>query len=71
MQKDKSKIVHEWNIQPLTAAEVYKEDYNNCSLCGTELIFTHVTDFLYGIVDEEAECPCCQVRMKKNNHSLQ
>ena len=71
MENNKSKIVHEWNIQPINAAEAFKEDYNTCSLCGTELVFTHVTNFLYGQVDEEAECPSCQVRMKKQCHSLQ
>ena len=71
MQKDKAKIVHQWNIQPLSKSESYKEDYNHCSLCGTELSFTHVTNFLIGQVEEEAECPSCQVRMKKKSHGLQ
>jgi hypothetical protein len=71
MENNKSKIVHQWNIQPISEAEAFLEDYSHCSLCGEELVFTHVTHFLYGQVDEEAECPSCQVRMKKQSHSLQ
>lgn len=72
--KDKqSNIVHQWNIEVKmpSAAEQYIENYNHCCMCGTELSFAHVTDFMYNYVTEEAECPTCSVKLKSKHHVLQ
>ncbi len=68
---EKNNIVAQWNIKPNNLSEDFLEEYNSCSLCGSQLQFTHVTHFLYMQVEEEAECPCCNVRLKKQTHSLQ
>ena len=51
--------------------EQFLMDYNNCCLCGDELIFSHVTNFIRQEVKEEAHCPSCKIRTKEHNHSLQ
>lgn len=47
------------------------EYYNNCSICGSLLDFTHVTHFVSGQVKEEGSCSCCQVVLKNEVHQLQ
>ncbi|NQZ00508.1 MAG: hypothetical protein HRT45_07550 [Bdellovibrionales bacterium] len=59
------------NLGPIDHKEMMLEHYNNCSLCGTELEFVHVTHFTHLEVEEEAHCPNCKVRMKQEKHSLQ
>ncbi len=51
--------------------EQFLEEYNYCSFCGSEYLFTHVTDFIEGQVKEEAYCMTCQIRTKQNDHKLQ
>lgn len=68
---DKSKIVHEWNIEIINSSEQFKETYNSCGLCGGKLVFVHNTNFLYGEVEEQASCTLCNVEQKKRKHSLQ
>ena len=46
-------------------------DYHTCYLCGTELEFTHVTNFVRQETVEEACCPSCKVQTKKQTHRLQ
>lgn len=66
------KIVAEFKINPpLNATEQFLEDYHNCCLCGSELMFTHVTDFILLDVKEEAYCMTCNVRTKQQTHRLQ
>lgn len=52
------------------SAEEYLEEYRHCPLCGAELIYSHVTQFIYSQVTEEAHCEKCNVCTKKNQHSL-
>jgi len=59
------------NLTPLDHRQNLIEYYNNCSICGTELEFTHVTHFTHFDVEEEGHCPSCQIRMKKESHKLQ
>ena len=47
------------------------ESYNNCCLCGSELTFTHVADFRFNTVKEEAYCDMCGIRNKLQDHILQ
>lgn len=43
----------------------------NCVLCGENMEFTHKTDFINGVVTEDAHCPFCKVRNRQSSHSLQ
>jgi DNA-directed RNA polymerase subunit RPC12/RpoP len=54
-----------------TTRELFLDDHNNCPLCGSELLYTHVTQFTDLNVAEEAHCEPCNVRVKQNNHTLQ
>jgi len=51
--------------------EQYLENYQCCCLCGTDLYFTHVTNFVEQDVQEESWCPSCNIRQQKQGHSLQ
>lgn len=70
-----SKIISEIDINMIisasNSAEDFIEDYNHCPLCGTELIYTHITHFLNNRVNEEAHCEKCNIKTKNNQHSLQ
>lgn len=55
-----------WN-----AKEQFLDDYLNCPLCGSELLYTHVTHFVNQNVAEEAHCEECKIRTKANTHTLQ
>lgn len=46
-------------------------EYNTCVLCGSDLEFTHITQFIRQEVTEEARCPSCNIRHKKEMHRLQ
>ena len=45
--------------------------YSKCNLCGSNLHFSHVTDFSRNITQETAKCPECGVRVRKVMHKLQ
>ena len=47
------------------------QEYNSCILCGSELLFVHVTDFSEDVVFEESSCPSCKIKSKKKAHKLQ
>ena len=65
-------VVAEFKIIPPThPRDQFIEDYTYCCLCGSELIFTHVTNFIQGEVKEEAHCSSCNIRAKQNIHRLQ
>jgi len=51
--------------------EAWLDGYNNCDLCGSDLIYTHVTKFIEETVTEEAHCPSCNIKNKQNFHRLQ
>lgn len=55
----------------ITPTAQFLTDYHQCCLCGTELQYTHVTNFIREEVKEEAHCPSCQVRTKEQQHRLQ
>jgi DNA-directed RNA polymerase subunit RPC12/RpoP len=62
-------LIH--NLGPLDHREMMLDMYKNCSLCGNELEYVHVTHFTHLEVEEEAFCPSCNVRMKQETHKLQ
>ncbi|MCB0392093.1 MAG: hypothetical protein KDD58_12430 [Bdellovibrionales bacterium] len=68
---NKEKIVAQFNIQSISFREQYLEEYFQCILCGTELVYTHDTDFIYQTVEEKAHCPHCKIESKNHSHKLQ
>ncbi len=52
-------------------AENLLESYNHCGFCGSNLHFTHVTDFSRNITQETARCPECGVKARQLQHKLQ
>ena len=62
-------IMH--GTDPMDHRQNMIEYYNNCSICGSELDFTHVTQFQYSEVKVEGHCPCCNVQLKNETHRLQ
>jgi hypothetical protein len=70
-----SKIISEIDvnliISNMSNADAFLDEYNHCPLCGTELLYAHVTHFVNNRVHEEAHCEKCNVRTKSNLHSLQ
>jgi len=51
--------------------EAFLIDQNHCCLCGTRLSFKHLVDFETLKIQEDADCPKCQIRLKTKNYSLQ
>jgi hypothetical protein len=46
-------------------------EHNTCCLCGSELNFSHKTDFMTLQVQEQAHCPSCRVRTRSQTYTLQ
>ncbi len=67
--RDKTHEIYMYEKESLEKKTLYEEE--KCILCGKELIFTHISDFLRNYVEEEASCPNCGVKNKKTSHSLQ
>lgn len=66
-----SKVITEFRIVPTDShREQFLDDYHHCCLCGSELVFTHNTNFIALDVKEEAFCPSCNIRTKQNDHRL-
>jgi Na+-transporting NADH:ubiquinone oxidoreductase subunit NqrF len=59
----------DWNS--VSPREMFLDDYTFCPLCGDELLYTHVTQFVECAVAEEAHCEKCKIRVKQNGHTLQ
>lgn len=55
-------------ISPL---EQFLDDQQNCPLCGSELLLTHVTQFVHQEIKEQAECEACRIMIRNQNHLLQ
>jgi hypothetical protein len=51
--------------------EIVLDDENNCCLCGSNLKFNHVVDYLTLTIKEDAHCPSCKIQMKSREHVLQ
>lgn len=45
--------------------------YAQCVLCGSNLHFTHTTDFSRNLTVETSTCPECSIRMRRVMHRLQ
>ena len=53
------------------ATEDILDKYCHCALCGSNLHFTHVTDFHQNLTREIARCPECGVKASQSLFSLQ
>ena len=45
--------------------------YTHCEICGANLHFSHVTDFIRNLTQETARCPECGLKARKIVHRLQ
>lgn len=45
--------------------------YSHCGFCGSNLHFTHVTDFVRNLTQESASCPECGTKVRRATHRLQ
>lgn len=45
--------------------------YTHCPLCGSNLHFSHITDFGKNLTHETARCPECSIQIRKHMHRLQ
>ncbi|MDB2425942.1 hypothetical protein N9W41_00185 [bacterium] len=71
--KDQSKVITEFNIisDEITPKDEFLEDQKSCKLCGGELLYTHVTNFIGDYVDEKAHCSLCSIKHTDTVHCLQ
>jgi hypothetical protein len=53
-----------------TSSEVVAQ-YSHCALCGSNLHFTHITDFSRNLTQETARCPECGIKIRRVMHKLQ
>jgi transcription elongation factor Elf1 len=51
--------------------EQFLDEHHNCPLCGSEMLITHVTQFIQMKVKEEANCEACKIQVRDLNHQLQ
>jgi DNA-directed RNA polymerase subunit RPC12/RpoP len=52
-------------------SEISSDDYLKCALCGQDLQFTHKIDYMTLKVKEDAQCPCCNIKLKTRDYSIQ
>lgn len=45
--------------------------YLHCVICGSNMHFTHITDFARNTTEENAKCPECGVQAQRSLHKLQ
>lgn len=45
--------------------------YSHCALCGANLHFNHITDFVKNMTQEIARCPECGIKAREVLHKLQ
>ncbi len=55
----------------LGTAEQVLSRYSHCTLCGSNLHFTHLTDFSRNLTQEIATCPECGQKERRVTHRLQ
>jgi ssDNA-binding Zn-finger/Zn-ribbon topoisomerase 1 len=51
-------------------ARQVKKTINECQICGSRLVFTHLSDYRNMFVQETARCPECGGNHKKLIHIL-
>lgn len=55
----------------MTLREQFLMEYTTCCLCGSELLFTHVTHFVNNEVEEQTACESCGVKHVSKHYGLQ
>lgn len=58
-------------VKPQDIRDSILEGFFTCSLCGEQLKFSHKVDHATRQVTEHSECPCCGIKNKTKDHSLQ
>ena len=59
------------NSNEYTFSEICSDDYLKCALCGQDLKFSHQIDYLVLKVKEEAQCTCCNIKLKVRDYRIQ
>lgn len=54
----------------ITDREVFLQEQNQCCLCGHELNFDHMVDFMQLTVIETASCAPCKIQLRKRLFTL-
>lgn len=55
----------------LYTSQEFLKKYSHCAICGSNLHFTHMTDFLKNLTQETARCPECGLQARRATHRLQ
>ena len=71
--KSQSQVIAEFNIisDEITPKDEFLDDQTYCKLCGGELEYIHVTNFIGGYVDEKSHCSVCGIKNTDSFHDLQ
>jgi hypothetical protein len=71
-RRQNSAAEHETDLSPLySSADEAVSRYTHCAMCGSNLHFTHVTDFSRNLTQETARCPECGLKARQIMHRLQ
>lgn len=70
---NKTKIIEDLITENeiFSAREQFLDDQHNCPLCGSEMLITHVTQFVELKTKEEAHCEACKIQVRTLEHVLQ
>jgi hypothetical protein len=71
MEVKKEVTLEAVNPDHISQQEQFLMDYLTCCLCGGDLMFTHVTNFINSEVVEQSSCECCHIRQVTKSHRLQ
>lgn len=63
--------IHEVFPELVGNSEEIIEKYTHCVVCGANLHFTHLTDFVLNLTQEVAQCPECGIQVRHRTHKLQ
>lgn len=66
---DEPQVIFEFEFIDMQQEKI--EQYSCCDLCGTEFEFAHTTNFVAQRVEEQKECPSCEIKFHKQVHVLQ
>ncbi len=70
--------IKEWPIEsffhkldPSEKRAQFLDEHLHCPICGTELVLTHVAQFVRLEIEEEAHCSSCAIRVRAITHRIQ
>ncbi len=64
-------LIESNKFEELTPREAFLQDVNHCCLCGHQLKFDHLVDFIQLNVIENASCSPCKIQLRKRFFTLQ